>query len=266
MGRFPRAKKHFGQNFLHNPNVLKKLIGAISRSGGTDFLEIGPGTGAMTTLIHSFAEKMLLVEIDQDMLTILDEIPELNGVTKLNQSFLDLSEETILETLDNGYHVIGNLPYYITTPCIEHVLLRLKNWNYAYFMVQKEVAQRILADSGSKVYGRLTVFCKLFAEIELISHVPRACFQPVPGVDSSFISFKRNLMAEGELLQQVLDLTRIGFGQRRKQLSGLLARFDANLNWRQGLESLGIVVTARAEDLTVPQWLALAKWSSAPAC
>ena len=262
MGRFPQAKKHLGQNFLHSPSMLEKLGNSLSKTGTDEsFLEIGPGTGAITTLINKFAKSMLLVEVDSDMLAILDDMPELNSVYKLNLSFLDLTEEAILKVFSSNYHVVGNLPYYITTPCIEHLLLNLKHWDYAYFMVQKEVAQRILAKPGNKTYGRLTVFCSLFAETSLVTHVPRGCFQPVPGVDSSFIRLRRNLRVEESLSVATLKLVKLGFGQRRKQLSGLLSRYDRSLDWKRGFQEIGVSDRVRAEDLSIEKWISLASWS-----
>lgn len=262
MGRFPQAKKHLGQNFLHSPSMLEKLVNSVSETGmGEPFLEIGPGTGAMTTLINKYAKSMLLIEVDPDMLNILNELPELSSVRKFNLSFLDLSEDAVLKALSSNYHVVGNLPYYITTPCIEHLLLNLRHWDYAYFMVQKEVAQRVLAKPGNKTYGRLTVFCRLFAEINLVTHVPRGCFQPVPGVDSSFIKFRRNPLVEEPLSDAILKLVKLGFSQRRKQLSGLLKRHDSSLDWKRGLLDIGISENVRAEDLSIDHWISLASWS-----
>ena len=266
MAKFPKAKKHLGQNFLHSPSMLTKLIDSIHVDGGQNFLEIGPGTGAMSIHLNSFAENLLLVEIDQDMIKIIEEIVSLKDVAKLNQSFLDLQEGQILDYLPRGYDIVGNLPYYITSPCIEHVLLSLKQWRNAYFMVQKEVAQRILAKPHCKEYGRLSVFCQLLAKIELISNVPRGCFQPVPNVDSSFIRFSRNSLLDDSDLKHTLDLVKIGFSQRRKQLQGLLKKSYPGIDWQAGMKLLCLQNTSRAENLSIDQWVKLACWSADKAC
>ncbi len=266
MGKFPKAKKHLGQNFLHSPGMLEKLIKSVKSDGGTNFLEIGPGTGAMTLRINTFAKKLLLVELDQDMLEIINRIDLLKDVVKINKSFLNLDENHILHSLPVNYDIIGNLPYYITSPCIEHTLLKLYHWRNAYFMVQKEVAQRILSDPGCKEYGRLSVFCQLQAKIDLISHVPRGCFQPVPNVDSSFIRFTRKTLLNEVELKHTLDLVKIGFGQRRKQLLGLLKKAYPNIDWQSGMQQLSLLNTYRAENLSIEQWAKLACWSLVKAC
>ncbi len=266
MGRFPKAKKHLGQNFLHSPSMLTKLIHFIQVDGGRNFLEIGPGTGAMTKQLNAFADKLLVVEIDKDMIKIIEEIVSLHDVVKLNESFLNLQEDQILDHLPTSYNIVGNLPYYITSSCIEHVLLSLKHWSTAYFMVQKEVAHRILAKPHSKDYGRLTVFCQLLAKVKLISNVPRGCFQPVPNVDSSFIKFTRNPPLDKSVLKHTLDLVKTGFSQRRKQLHGLLKKSYPGIDWQTGMNLINLKHTSRAENLTIDQWVKLAYWSSNKAC
>ena len=266
MGKFPKAKKFLGQNFLHSPGILRKLINSVKFDGGENFLEIGPGTGAMTVHLRTFAKHLLLVELDQDMLKIIDGIDSLQDVVTINQSFLNIDESQILEQLPVKYDIIGNLPYYITSPCIEHTLQNLKHWRYAYFMVQREVAQRILAKPGCKTYGRLSVFCQIQARTELISHVPRACFQPVPNVDSSFIKLTRSSLLDDEPLRHTLNLVKIGFGQRRKQLLGLLKKTYPSINWELGMQELCLIKTSRAENLSIEDWMKLACWSLEQAC
>ena len=266
MGKFPKAKKHLGQNFLHSPGMLEKLINSIKSDGGENFLEIGPGTGAMTVHLNSFADQLLLVELDTDMLKIIDGIESLQDAIKINKSFLNLSESEILECLPSKYDIIGNLPYYITSPCIEHTLENLEHWRYAYFMVQKEVAQRILSNPGCKEYGRLSVFCQLQARVELISNVPRGCFQPVPNVDSAFIKLTRKSLLNELQLKRTLNLVKIGFGQRRKQLLGLLIKAFPEVDWQLGINKLSLQKTCRAENLSIEQWANLACWSLQVAC
>ena len=266
MGKFPKAKKHLGQNFLHSPSMLTKLIDSVQFDGGRNFLEIGPGTGAMTVHLNSFAENLLLVELDPEMLQILDRIDSIKNVTKFNKSFLDIEESQILEFLPKEYDIIGNLPYYITSPCIEHTLSNLSYWRNAYFMVQKEVAQRILSEPGCKEYGRLSVFCQLQAKVNLIANVPRGCFQPVPNVDSSFIRLSRRSIVNDLQLKHTLNLVKIGFSQRRKQLLGLLKKTHPRIDWQIGMQQLCLLKTFRAENLSIDQWVKLACWSLEKAC
>ncbi|MEE2924656.1 MAG: 16S rRNA (adenine(1518)-N(6)/adenine(1519)-N(6))-dimethyltransferase RsmA [bacterium] len=266
MGKFPKAKKHLGQNFLHSPGMLQKLISSVKSDGGQNFLEIGPGTGAMTVHLNSFAKNLLLVELDQDMMKIIDGVDSLEDVNKLNKSFLNLQESQILDFLPLGYDIIGNLPYYITSPCIEHALMNLREWRNAYFMVQKEVAQRILSKPNCKEYGRLSVFCQIQAQVNIISNVPRGCFQPVPNVDSSFIRLTRISLLNELQLKHTLNLVRVGFGQRRKQLLGLLKKTYPDIDWQLGMQKLNLLKTFRAENLSVEHWMKLACWSLEKAC
>ena len=157
-----KAKKRWGQNFLVDKNVCNKIVASIDIDGNNKILEIGPGTGAITSLLAAKGCKVTAVEIDSNLCSILSEQNIVN---------LKIINKDILKTeLDAFNHrvVVGNLPYYITTPIIFKLFNSKMKWKEMYFLMQKEVAERIVANPGTKTYGRLTIMTQIFSEVKMV--------------------------------------------------------------------------------------------------
>lgn len=259
MGRFVEARKSLGQNFLHDPACHKKIRECIQRSSQNHWLEIGCGTGEITKHFAQMGKSLTGVELDDRLIGPLESIFESMEEGRLvHQSILDLSEQDL--ELPGAYSILGNLPYYITSPILEHVLQNYKGFDDFYLMVQKEVGDRIVSAHGSKTYGRLSLFVQLHCEARKCFDVKRGCFQPAPKVDSVFLHLKkRSEVPEKEVRETVLKLVKIAFSQRRKKMAKLLKQVYPRFLWEECLEDLGINSNARAQELRVEEFVELGR-------
>ena len=181
-------RKKFGQNFLTDPGIVEKIVDASLAGPEDTVLEIGPGAGAMTTVLASRAKKVVAVEIDSALEPILKEtLSDFDNVTTVFADVMKLTDEDLKKLLGEGAVVVANLPYYITTPIIMRLLegeLKLKSITV---MVQKEVAERMQAAAGTKEYGALSLAVQYRANPVRVMTVGPECFIPRPAVDSSVI-------------------------------------------------------------------------------
>ena len=258
--RFPRAKKSFGQNFLHDPGILQKIHQELGSNLVSGWLEIGCGTGVLTSFLSTLQGPLLGVELDQSLYGHLHKFFDTEN-KKLHQgSILDLSEEEILGPLPVGYGIVGNIPYNLTSPIIEKILSHYRSWKVAYLMVQKEVGDRIIAVPGHSNYGRLAVFCQLKTKPMKILKVPAGCFQPPPKVDSVFLRFEAlDSKLEDPFCEFLFKIVKIGFSQRRKKLRKTLSKDFDNDDVQSALEALEINQGCRAEEISPQQWLGFGK-------
>ncbi|HPI03361.1 MAG TPA: 16S rRNA (adenine(1518)-N(6)/adenine(1519)-N(6))-dimethyltransferase RsmA [Candidatus Goldiibacteriota bacterium] len=250
-----RYKKGLGQNFLHDTVKIDRMITAIAPDPSETFLEIGPGSGNLTKKILPLVKKIFAVELDKEA------IEKLKTATAGSQ-WLEIINADILETdvtkffpKEGKLRVIGNIPYYITTPIIEMVINHKRHIKDIYLTVQKEVAERICAPEGSKTYGSLSVFCQYHADCEYLFTIGRKAFFPVPDVDSAFIrmNFEKKTPFTVKNETEFFKLTRGGFEQRRKMLSNNIKRvFGFNEEQaKKALRQAGIAENARAEDVSI---------------
>ncbi|MEX0911897.1 MAG: 16S rRNA (adenine(1518)-N(6)/adenine(1519)-N(6))-dimethyltransferase RsmA [Gemmatimonadota bacterium] len=224
-GRDPhRPKKSLGQNFLTDPNLQRKIVRAIDPSPLDEVLEIGPGTGALTRHLVGNVRRLVLIELD-DVLArrLAEEFAGNPSVEVLHADFLDVPLERISRD-PSRLKVIGNIPYNITTPIIFALLERRPRPAEIVLMVQREVADRILAGPGTKTYGALAVGVQAVASVLRVVNVARTAFRPPPDVDSTVI---RITPAHPPALDPATEsalrtLTRAAFGQRRKQFQRIL--------------------------------------------
>jgi 16S rRNA (adenine1518-N6/adenine1519-N6)-dimethyltransferase len=241
MGEHLRTKKSLGQHFLKDGNMIRKIVDSIDARPDDKVIEIGPGAGALTDYLVERFKHLTVIEIDQRMVEVLSaKYPDLDIVEK---DILKYDWTDILTT-DKPIHIIGNLPYYITSQILFSILEHRAKISSALLMMQKEVAARIVADSGSKVYGILSVQCQLMSSPEILFDVPPTVFVPPPSVESSVVKFvfdKPTLDCTDEHLKTVV---RMAFNQRRKKLSNALKRLDTDLPTEEFDFSL------RAEALT----------------
>ena len=267
--------KSLGQNFLMDRNILEKIVDAAGLSPEDHVVEVGAGVGGLTVLLAQAAGRVTAVELDRRLVPALEEATEgLSNVEIDNEDFLkyDLAKAA-RRGGDGAYKVVGNLPYYITTPIIAKlfekdgggapppVTLPASPPALAVLMVQKEVADRLLSPPGKKTYGAISVLVQYYAEAEPLFPVSREVFFPKPQVDSAVIRLTpRDISAdESAITEHMFRLVRAGFDQRRKTLRNSLAAVGhPEPILLVALEKAGIDPIRRAETLSPRDFYALA--------
>lgn len=243
-----RAKKKYGQNFLVDNRVVEQ-IALLCGAQDQIVIEVGPGLGALTEQLAKLAKHVIAYEIDSGVIPALQQRIDPEHVTIHLKDFLETTREEIEST---GATVLaGNLPYYITTPILFHVLEDLPNLQTMTIMVQKEVAERFAAKPSTKAYGSLSVILQTLCTVKTVLKVKPGSFMPVPNVDSSVVRLDR-LPIDFDP-QPFFALVKAGFAQRRKTLTNNLKGIDLIPHLRR----LGHPDDIRAEALSPSQWLTL---------
>jgi 16S rRNA (adenine1518-N6/adenine1519-N6)-dimethyltransferase len=268
LGRWGYApRKSLGQNFLIDKNILAKIANSGNLDPGDLVLEVGPGLGALTGILAEQAGRVVAVEYDRGLFSILQEYFATTGnLTLINQDIMDTDLWSVIKDIPTGvnrYKVIANLPYYITTPVIFKLVESQIPWELMVFLVQKEVAQRIVAGPGNKEYGALTVMLNFYGQVEKVGSIPRTVFYPAPDVDSAII---RIIPHQAQEIQEVYPCMRrvvqAAFGQRRKKILNALEPLEelGNKAALAGLlAGLGIDPERRGEELSVPEFFKIAR-------
>jgi 16S rRNA (adenine1518-N6/adenine1519-N6)-dimethyltransferase len=241
-----RARKRFGQNFLHDQHVIHRIVEAINPQPGDSLLEIGPGQGALTRPVLQRAGRMHAIEIDRDLAARLPDITREDGELTLIQADALSVDPASLE-VPRPIRLFGNLPYNISTPLMFHWLKRAEIVRDMHFMLQKEVVQRIVAGPGSKTYGRLSVWMQYHCQARQLFMVSPGSFNPAPKVDSAVFRLVPHSHPPWPAAPEpILDkLLRTAFAQRRKTLqNNLKGLLDV-----EALEALGIDPKCRADSL-----------------
>ncbi|MDK9726085.1 MAG: 16S rRNA (adenine(1518)-N(6)/adenine(1519)-N(6))-dimethyltransferase RsmA [Sterolibacteriaceae bacterium MAG5] len=246
------ARRRFGQNFLVAPGVIRGIVDAIAPRRDDRMVEIGPGLGALTEPLLACLDHLHVVEIDRDL------------IARLRRRFpadrLSIHEGDALAfdfgSLGAPLRIVGNLPYNISTPLLFHLAGFAERIGDMHFMLQKEVVDRMAAAPGSGDFGRLSVMLQYRFHVECLFPVPPEAFDPAPKVDSAIVRLIPRAAAERtardeEVLARVVAAA---FSQRRKMLRNTLREMIP----ADGLTALGIAPTARAEDLAVADFVALA--------
>ena len=215
-------QKKFGQNFLIDPHVLDKIIGAAEITKEDCVLEIGPGIGTMTQYLAEHAREVIAVEIDKNLIPILeDTLSDYDNVTVINEDILKVDIAKIVEEKNSGkpIKVVANLPYYITTPIIMGLFESHVPLLSITIMVQKEVADRMKVGPGTKDYGALSLAVQYYAKPEIVANVPPNCFIPRPNVGSAVIKLTRYEQPPVEVKDEkkMFSIIRASFNQRRKR-------------------------------------------------
>ena len=258
--------KSLGQNFLIDENVLNKIADAAELDGNACALEIGPGAGTLTRKLAEKAHKVAAIEIDSALIPILKEtMGEFENFTLLHNDVMkvDLAEFTKEVFGDKPFCVAANLPYYITTPIVMNLLESHLPVTALTLMVQKEVADRMVAKEGTKDYGALTVAVKYYTYPEIICKAEPHCFMPQPKVASTVIklkvSDKPTVQVDDE--KKFFAIVKSAFGQRRKTLINALSKSPyINLEKEKienALKELGFENTIRGEKLSVEEFAML---------
>lgn len=264
-------QKKYGQNFLIDVNILKKIVSSAGITGRDCVIEIGPGIGALTQHLAEKAGQVIAVEIDKKLIPILEEtLSDYDNVTVLNEDILKVDIAKLARERNNGQalKVVANLPYYITTPIIMGLFESHAPISDMTVMVQKEVAERMQAGPGSKDYGTLSLAVQYYARPEIVMNVPPACFMPRPGVGSSVIRFSRpeERPVETDDESFLFSVIRAAFNQRRKTLANALVNASP-ITREEGrevsltrecvyevLDGMGLTRTIRGEALTLEQF------------
>ena len=235
-----------GQHFLVAPTILEKLASAACPPDTTRVIEVGPGRGALTRQLLLRADEIHAVEIDRNLVAYLQR--NFSTEPKLHVHQADVLE---IDLAQWGPAVIaGNLPYYITSPIIERFLRLSSDFPSAVFLMQREVAERILAGPGTRDYGYLTVSAQLVCDVTLVCHVPPLAFSPPPKVDSAAVKFARKAEQISEL-PRLLQFVGRCFAHKRKNLRNNLRPF-----YRDALDGSS-EATLRAEQLSLTEFAQL---------
>ena len=250
-----RPKKKFGQNFLIDRNITNIIINTLDIKESDVVVEIGSGLGTLTHLVAIKAKKLIATETDTKLLDISKNLlSTYNNIEFINKDILKTSFN-----ISENYKVIGNIPYYITTPIILFLLDIIPRPEFFVLTIQKEVAQRLMAKPGSKAYGSLSIFVQYRCRVEIVKYIKKTAFYPKPDVYSALVKFtfleKPPVKLKNEKL--FFDIIRAGFMYRRKMLINAISRY-ANLGInREEIEKafkhLNLSTSIRAESLSMSE-------------
>ena len=257
------AKKHLGQNFLHDRGVIDKIVQATNPQPGDAIVEIGPGQGALTFPLLDRHGALTAIEFDRDLHAPLQAAARGHGELKLVEGdvlevdFSALAAELGVEKI----RLVGNLPYNLSSPILFHALDHAIAIRDMHFMLQKEVVERMAAPPGSKVYGRLSVMLQAYCAVTSLFTVPPGAFRPAPKVDSAVVRLVPR--AAGSIgiddHARFAAIVRAAFGQRRKTLRNALAGTMET----GAIVAAGLDPGARAEQLSVADFVRLANIEAA---
>jgi 16S rRNA (adenine1518-N6/adenine1519-N6)-dimethyltransferase len=248
-------RKRFGQNFLRDPQVIERIIAAIRPQAQEAYLEIGPGLGAMTQPLLKILGRLQVVELDRDI------IPQLTASCK-NLGTLEVHQADALNfdfhpcaPAGQRLHVVGNLPYNISTPLLFHLFEQLDCIADMHFMLQKEVVDRMVADPGNKQYGRLSVMVQYYCQVGSLFDVPPEAFYPAPKVNSSIVRLVPYAKPPFEAKNKAFfdEIVREAFNQRRKTLRNSLRAYFND----EQFAAAGVNPDLRAENLSVEAFVSL---------
>ncbi len=253
-----RPNKSLGQNFLVDRTHLQRIVAAAEVSSGDTVLEIGPGLGALTDYLLEDEANVTAVEVDRGFIRILQD--RFGTHPRFTLHHADILKTPVSDLITPPYKVVANIPYYITSAVIRHLLESTTPPSSFVLLMQKEVAQRVCAAPGN--LSLLAISVQFYGTPEIVGIVPAGAFFPAPSVDSAILRVRpfagpRYIVEDSEFFWQVV---KAGFGQKRKQLKnslvGGLPRFNA-ANVEAALSAAGIVPSRRAQTLEIAEWVAL---------
>jgi 16S rRNA (adenine1518-N6/adenine1519-N6)-dimethyltransferase len=248
-------KKSLGQNFVVDPNTIRKVVELAGVSGHDRILEIGAGAGSLTLGLAAVAAHVTAVEVDPRLLAVLmDAVGQTENIELVAGDALKLP----LDSFAAGA-LVANLPYNVATPLVLRVLREAPDVERLTVMTQREAGHRLAADPGSKVYGHVSVMVKYFGDARVVSSVSRRAFYPIPNVDSVIVRIDRKQEALPEHREWLFAVIRAGFSQRRKTLRNALTSVAGVDAAEAAIAATGLGPTSRAEELDLDQFLALSQ-------
>jgi 16S rRNA (adenine1518-N6/adenine1519-N6)-dimethyltransferase len=256
-GLMHQARKRFGQNFLHDQDVIARIIDSINPQPDQHLLEIGPGQAALTDTLAASGARLDCVELDRDLSRYLEQRFSNNERVRIHQQDILKFDLTSLDAKPRSLRVIGNLPYNISTPVMFHLLKQHELIHDMVFMLQLEVVQRMAAVSGDKNFGRLGLMLQYFCAVEHLFNVPSAAFSPRPKVSSAIVRLTPHRempvqTRDPELLETVV---RTAFNQRRKTLKNSLKAIMS----AETMANLPIDTSLRPENLTLKDYVLISE-------
>ena len=255
------AKKHLGQNFLHERGVIDRIILAVDPRPGEHLVEIGPGQGALTLPLLARQGELTAIEFDRDLLEPLSHAAQSQGgkLRLIPRDVLQVDFSELARELGGDgarIRLVGNLPYNLSSPILFHALDHAEAITDMHFMLQKEVVERMAASEGSKVYGRLSVMLQAYCQVTPLIKVPPGAFRPAPKVDSAVVRLVPRPRDEITVRdrKRFADIVRAAFGQRRKTLHNALKDVCSD----EAIIAAGLQPGLRAEQVPVAGFVALA--------
>lgn len=257
---YAKPKRSLGQNFLVDKNLQKKIIESSGVNNDDIVLEIGPGRGEITRFLVEKAGRVFAVEVDKNLYSLLKDSIKSANFEVINADILKFDFEEFFVKINKKIKVIGNIPYYITTPIIEKLIGFKSGIEDIYLTVQKEFALRVVAVPGSKIYGSLSCFLQYFTEPEIMFIIPNGCFNPVPKVDSCLLHLKiRNIpKVNVNDEERLFKIIRASFNQRRKTLRNSLSGIIEEEKLNVFFEKFNISKSIRPERLSLADFATLA--------
>ena len=262
-------KKSFGQNFLTDTNILQKIVDTAEIDKNVNVIEIGPGIGALTEFLAESAAEVMAFEIDDRLVPILaDTLRDFDNVTVVNQDILKVDLAQYIAEFKNPdlpIKVVANLPYYITTPILMHLIESGIPFSEFVVMMQKEVADRISAQPNTKAYGSLSIAVQYYMTAKVAFIVPRTVFVPAPNVDSAILKMVRRDQPAVEVQDEkfFFKVSKVSFVHRRKTLwNNLTSHFgkseETKTKLTAALEQAELSPSVRGEALTLADFARLA--------
>ena len=261
-------KKSFGQNFLTDTNILQKIVDTAEINKNVNVIEIGPGIGALTEFLAENASEVMAFEIDERLVPILeDTLRDHDNVKVINEDVLKADLQTRVKEFENPdlpIKVVANLPYYITTPILMHLIESKIPFEEFVVMMQKEVADRISAEPNTKAYGSLSIAVQYYMTAKVAFVVPRTVFVPAPNVDSAILKMTRRKQPLVEVKDEdfFFRVSKASFVHRRKTLwNNLTSHFgkseEVKNKLEQALENATIKPSIRGEALSISDFARL---------
>ncbi|MBE7020692.1 MAG: 16S rRNA (adenine(1518)-N(6)/adenine(1519)-N(6))-dimethyltransferase RsmA [Ruminococcaceae bacterium] len=257
-----KFKKGFGQNFLCDEDIVNEIIYGSGINENTDVIEIGPGFGSLTQSLLKYAKSVTSIEIDSSLVPVLTDLfGNEENFTLINEDVLKLDLNEIIKS-DNTV-LVANLPYYITTPILTYLLEGRFNLKSVTVMVQKEVADRMVAPPGSKDYGAITCLIDYYSDSRIIVDVPKECFIPAPNVNSAVV--KLDILSEPKAKplseKNMFKLIKASFNQRRKTFLNGVSNSSVTDKSKAELEEIliksGYDANLRGETLSIEEFAEL---------
>ncbi len=245
-------RKKWGQNFLTDSNLLDRIVRTVEPQENDNFLEIGPGDGSLTELIFPKVKKMVVVEIDPLLIKHLSIRSDLDGLHIIHGDILLQDIEDL--PIEEPVRIVGNIPYNITSSIIFWLIEQLDFWDDAFIMMQKEVAQRLTANIGTKQYSRISVVVGAYLDMEMCFKIPPDVFIPKPKVESAIIRFTKKsspIVADNQYVK-FNKIVKMAFSKRRKMLRNSLNDFDIPVSIQEEID-----FTRRPETLSIEEFAKL---------